>query len=134
MLDNFTFHHIGYAVNDIAVTAQYYTKAGWQLSDIYSDTIQNSQIAFLTKDGFPLIELVAAVDELSPVVNTLKKNGVCPYHICYQVDDIEEAIAQMKRQKYLPLFKPVPAVALENRLICYLYNKDIGLIELLNKS
>ncbi|MDR0789412.1 MAG: VOC family protein [Bacteroidales bacterium] len=133
MLDTFTFHHIGYAVNDIVVTAEYYVKAGWQLSEVYHDNIQNSKIAFLTKSGFPLIELVAAVDESSPVVSTLKKSGVSPYHICYEVEDIETAIKDMKHQRYLPLFKPVPAVALDNRLICYLYNKNVGLIELLNK-
>ncbi|MDR1726008.1 MAG: VOC family protein [Bacteroidales bacterium] len=134
MIKNLKFHHIGYAVNDINATASFYTNAGWTLSQIYNDKIQNAKIAFLKREGFPLVELVAAVDEKSPVVNILKKNGVSPYHICYEVEVMDEAIWQMKQQHFIPLFKPVEAVALQNRKICYLYNKEVGLIEFLEKK
>jgi methylmalonyl-CoA/ethylmalonyl-CoA epimerase len=134
MLDNFIFHHIGYAVHDIAVTAEYYVKAGFVLSEIQVDTTQNSYIAFLSKDAFPLIELVAPIDGNSPVVKTLDKMGVTPYHICYEVDDIDQSIAALEKKRFLPLFNPVEAIALNDRKICYLFNKDVGLIELLNKS
>jgi methylmalonyl-CoA/ethylmalonyl-CoA epimerase len=134
MLDNLRFHHIGYAVENISLTAEYYIKAGWILSVIQIDTVQNSQIAFLLKDGFPLMELVAPIDGNSPIVKTLNKMGVTPYHICYEVDDIEQAIAELKKQYFMLLFKPVEAIAFENRKICYLYHKHIGLIELLNKG
>jgi methylmalonyl-CoA/ethylmalonyl-CoA epimerase len=134
MLNNLTFHHIGYAVKDILVTAEYYTKAGWKISEIQIDVIQNTHIAFLSRDNFPLIELVAPIDNTSPVVKTLEKIGITPYHICYETDDIEKAIYELKKQHFLPLFKPVQAVALDNRKICYLYNQHIGLIELLSKK
>jgi methylmalonyl-CoA/ethylmalonyl-CoA epimerase len=132
MLDNIYFHHIGYAVQDILVTAEYYLKAGWVLSEIQIDTLQDTLIAFLTKDSFPLIELVAPKSEQSPVVKTLGKMGVTPYHICYETDDIEQSICALKKQRFIPLFNPVPAVALGNRQICYLYNQHVGLVELLN--
>lgn len=132
MLENFRFHHIGYAVEKIEDTANYYINAGFSQSIAVIDNIQNVRIAFLKKEGFPFIELVEAVDELSPVIQTLKRSGVSPYHICYEVDDIEDAIKRLKRMRFIPLFKPVNAVALDNRRICYLYNKDVGLIELLN--
>lgn len=130
MLDNFKFHHIGYAVNSIDVTAELYLKNGWELSEKLIDTIQNTEIAFLSKKDQPLIELVAPIDDKSPVVNTLSKNGVSAYHICYQVEDINQAIMQMKKERFIPLFKPVPAIALNNKEICYLYNNNVGLIEI----
>jgi methylmalonyl-CoA/ethylmalonyl-CoA epimerase len=133
MLRSLQFHHIGYAVRDISATAEYYIGAGWVMSEIYCDKIQNTKIAFLSKNAFPLIELVAPIDESSPVVKTLDKMGVTPYHICYEVDDIEQSVTALKRQHFLPLFKPVEAVAFKNRKICYLYNQHVGLIELLNK-
>ena len=74
MLASLQLHHIGYAVRDILTTAGYYTGAGWVMSEIYCDKIQNAQIAILSKAAFPLIELVAPVDEKSPVVNMLKHN------------------------------------------------------------
>ena len=130
MLLNLRFHHIGYAVHDILVTAEYYIKAGWTLSDIQTDTVQNTKIVFLSKEKMPLIELVAPVDETSPIVKTLEKAGVSTYHICYEADDIQQAVAELRKQKYIPLFNPVEAVALDNRKICYLYNKSVGLIEI----
>lgn len=134
MLSCFTFHHIGYAVQDINTTGEYYINAGWTMSEIQTDNIQNTKIAFLRKEGFPLIELVSPIDEKSPIVNTLNKMGVTPYHICYEVLDIDSAILELRKLKYIPLFKPVEAVALDNRRICYLFNQSVGLIELLNKK
>lgn len=134
MLEGFRFHHIGYAVNSIEKTSVYYTEEGWILSEIYSDTIQNTKIAFLFKNSFPLIELVEPIDDKSPVVKTLDKMGVTPYHVCYEVDDIEIAISNLKKKRFIPLFKPVEAIALENRKICYLFNQAVGLIEIVNKN
>jgi methylmalonyl-CoA/ethylmalonyl-CoA epimerase len=134
MLENCRFHHIGYAVQDIMLTAEFYLSSGWELSDIYNDLIQNTRIAFLKREQFPLIELVAPIDDKSPVVNTLDKSGVSPYHICYEVDDITSAILELRKKKFIALFKPVPAIALDNKLICYLYNKSVGLIELVSKN
>lgn len=134
MLPSFRFHHIGYAVNDIAITAEYYLRCGWVITEEQIDPIQNTKIAFLSKVGFPLIELVAAVDEQSPVVKTLEKSGVTTYHICYEVDDIDEAVMELKRLKFIPLFKPVEAIAINNCKICYLYNNAVGLIEIVNKK
>ena len=64
----------------------------------------------------------------------MKKNGVAPYHICYETDDINVAFDELtERQGYVPLFRPVEAIAMDNKLICYLYKKEIGFIELVNK-
>ena len=133
MLANFKFHHIGYAVRNIEVTAEYYLKADWQLSDVQIDKVQNTKIAFLYKSNMPLIELIAPIDENSPIVNTLDKVGVSTYHICYEVEDINGAIAELRKQKYVALFSPVEAVAINNKKICYLYNKNVGLIEIVEK-
>lgn len=133
MLINCSFHHIGYAVKDIASTAAFYTKVGWTMSEIYTDTIQNTYIAFLNRDGFPLIELVAPIDETSPICNTLKKVGNSTYHVCYAVPDIDIAIAELRAQRYMPLFKPVEAVAMDNKKICYMMHPDVGLIELVEQ-
>ena len=57
-----------------------------------------------------------------------------PYHICYELDNINDGILKLKLKKFVPLSKPVPARALNDRLICFLYNRDVGLIELLQKE
>jgi len=117
-------------VNSIKLTAQYYLDADYSISDTIYDPIQNVSIAFLEKNGMPRIELVESGPNNSPIINIIKKSGVSPYHICYKIDNIEYAINSLKKKKYLPLASPVNAVAMDNRKICFLYNKDIRLIEL----
>ena len=119
-------NHIGYAVRDINKTAQYYLDAGWSLSEIFEEEVQQARIAFLTKEGFPKIELVAPLKEgePSPVDTYLQKIGCCTYHVCYDVDDIEQAVED--------LFEPVPSVAMDGHEICYLYHLHVGLIELVS--
>lgn len=126
-----SINHIGYAVRSIEATAELYNKAGWTLSKIYEEKIQNTKIAFLTKAGFPMIELVSSLDESkSPIDIYLKSNGVCPYHICYEVANIEQALEDLYEEGFKPLFLPVESIAMDNHKICYLFHIDVGLIEL----
>lgn len=135
MLSTFRFHHIGYVTDSIANTSAIYLAAGYTSSSVIDDPIQRVRICFLTKEGFPTTELIEPLDEQSSVNKILKKNGVSPYHTCYEVDDIDAAFNELVDvQGYTPLFRPVEAIALENRLISYLYKKETGLIELVNKD
>lgn len=78
----------------------------------------------------PTIELLAPVDEKSPVNNTLDKVGVAPYHCCYVVENLEEATAKLRKQKFIMVSKPAMAVAFCGSRVCFLFNKNVGLIEL----
>jgi methylmalonyl-CoA/ethylmalonyl-CoA epimerase len=125
------FHHIAIAVNDISETAETYMLLGFKLNEIFIDKTQNVKLAFLEKEGHPLIELVEPMDEKSPVNNILQKIGVTPYHLCYEAESINDAILFLKKTGFLLLSKPVVAEAFPNKKICFLYNKSVGLIELL---
>ena len=76
MLNSFKFHHIGVAVNDIESTATVYMNGGYLRSETLFDPIQNVKICWLTKDGMPTIELLAPVNETSPVKKILEKNRI----------------------------------------------------------
>ena len=130
MLDILKFHHIGVAVYCIHATASVYEQGGYKRSQTIFDPIQNVNICWLTRDGAPTIELLAPVNEQSPVNNILRKNGVCPYHTCYVVEDLEEAVASLRKQKYVFVGKPAEAVAFCGSRVCFLFHKDVGLIEL----
>lgn len=135
MLSTFRFHHIGYVTDSIANTSAPYVQAGYQATPTIDDEIQRVKICFLTKDGMPRVELIEPIDEQSSVNKILKKNGVAPYHVCYEVDDINAVVDELVDvQGYIPLFRPVEAIALDNKLICYLYKKEVGFIELVNKD
>lgn len=127
-------NHIGYAVKDISITAKPYVEAGWTLSEVFEERVQNTKIAFLEKDNFPTIELVSPLNESkSPVDNILSNSGVAPYHICYNVDDIEQAVEDLYEENFKPLFMPVESIAMNNHRICYLHHMNLGLIELVEE-
>ena len=129
------FHHIGIACSDIDKTKVLYNALGYlELDDnIIIDKIQNVKLIFMKKKNHPLIELVSPLNNTSPVNNILKKNGNNPYHTCYEVDNILKSIKKLKLLNFILINKPSKAIAFDSRLICFLYNKDFGLIELLNK-
>ena len=124
------FHHIGVATKDIDATAAVYERGGYKRSVSILDPIQDVNICWLRKKGAPTIELISPVDEKSPVNKIIEKNGVSAYHCCYIVDNIEDSIVELRKQQYVIISKPVAAVAFKGSRVCFLFNKNVGLIEL----
>ncbi len=127
------FHHIGVATNNLDKAIRLYSDLGYNMenTNVVYDPIQKVKIAFMDKDGAPLTELLEPHGENSPVENILKKNGASPYHTCYEVPSLKTSLAEMQALKFIQIIEPTPAVAFNNRLICFFYSKSIGLIELL---
>lgn len=124
------FHHIGIACHDIDKTREFYLGLGYTASPVIDDPLQHVRICFLDKEGAPRLELLQPLDDQSPVARTLATAGVTPYHFCYEVRNIDEAIAALRTKRFLLVSGPVPACALGDRRIAFLYNKNNGLIEL----
>jgi len=132
-MEDVMFHHFGIACRDIEKTAEAYRIIGYSKGDTVFDPLQDVNICFLTHDSMPMVELLAPVDENSPVVRILEKNGVTPYHTCYSVDNLDESVKALKRQRYVVVSKPKAACAMAGRKVAFLYNADMGLIELTEK-
>ncbi|MGN0739651.1 MAG: VOC family protein [Treponema sp.] len=128
------FHHIGIACYDINETAQFYLSQGYTKTETVYDPIQNVYICFLKKDSATCVELISPYNESSPICKNLQKNGVSPYHICYEVSDLEETVLELKKQKFLIVSKPAPAVAFGGSRVCFLFSKNVGLIELVESE
>lgn len=125
------FHHIGIATADIEKSIEAYSKLGYSCYQKTEDPIQQVQLAFLKKENSPILELVAPTNQNSPINRILEKNGTMSYHFCYEVEDIESTIVELRKSKFILTVKPVPAIAFGNRLVAFLYHKQTGLIELL---
>lgn len=133
MLPYFQFHHIGIACPDIDKTASVYTNAGYSRTETVIDPLQNVYVSVLSKDGMPTIELLSPVDETSPICKTIEKaGGVSIYHTCYIVPDINQAIVELRAQKYMPTTK-VKYSNVFDRDVYFLYHRNIGLIEIIQK-
>ncbi len=135
MIDDLRFHHIGIACFDINETKAFYELMGYVASPIIDDPIQDIRISFLKKEGSPMLELLAPIDEKSPVNRILDTQGVTPYHICYEVDDIDAMMTLLRKQhKFVRVSKAAPACAIDNRRVAFLFRKDVGLIELVESK
>ena len=128
-------HHYGFATDDIERSEAAYAVLGYvRSSEIITDKIQNVKLLFLRRDDTPLLELVEPLSESSPVSAIIKKNKPTLYHSCFEVDNIDESIAELKQKRFVLVSQPVPAIAFNNRRICFLFHKHTGLIELLEKE
>ena len=144
------FHHIGYAVADIEEARSAFRKLGWRdaapssISDgevedaddngIVSDEGRGVYLAFMERaDTNALIELVSPMHDKSPVSKTLasSNNVSSSYHICYETDDLDFAIAEYKRRGYVLTAAAAPAPAFGGRSVAFLLHRDAGLTEFL---
>lgn len=129
------FHHMGVAVTDLerAIT-EYADILGFQLvSGPFADPLQKVKVCFLARGTEPQIELIAPYGDDSPIKRLLSSGGGA-YHFCYEVPDIEKAIADVRARKCLVISGPVQAVAFGNRRIAWFYTPARQLVELLEAS
>ena len=127
-------NHIGVVTRDHKKTAAFYEALGYKEVVGGYDPYQNVYGYFYEADGFPTIELLMPYDDKSPINKILDKNGVTPYHICYEIEEpLEDAIKSLKKEHFLQIAKPTLSTSLGNRRVCFLYHKDVGIIELLEK-
>ncbi|MGH9735290.1 MAG: VOC family protein [Candidatus Acidiferrales bacterium] len=127
-------HHVGFVVERIEESIpQFVRSLGAQCSsEIFIDPIQNVKVVFLTTAaGDAQIELVQANAADSPVSRFLAKSGPGLHHLCYEVEDIEETLAQMRTHGSLLAKPPRPAVAFGGRRIAWVLTKERLLVEVL---
>ena len=130
-MHNLKIHHIGYLVKKIESAMTQFKQLGFVLlKDIVYDDIRKVNICFMDKNGYT-IELVSPVSEESVVSNLLKKYKNCPYHICYETNDMEQSLFELTSNGFTAIDTPTPAPALEDRKVVFLLSPVIGMIELL---
>ena len=131
-MERFQFHHLGVAVRDLGKAIPIYKALfGYELtSGPFDDPAQKVSVCFLSRgEGDMVIELVAPLGAGSPVDRTLKK-GAGAYHVCYEVANMDAAIAHLTGEGSFLLSGPVPAVAFEMRNIAWLMTEANLLVEL----
>lgn len=131
-----SLHHIGIATENIGKTAELLKAFGY----IYDggaeeDLLQGVYVAFLKHPKAPLVELIGegSAEGKSPVGEILKKNGTTVYHLCFETENIDETVAELRKQGYLPTGKKRPSL-IEGRDVIFLYHRFNCLIELLGRK
>lgn len=133
--EQFTFRHLGVAVNSIEKALPIYESLfGYRLvAGPFVDPIQRVSVCFLGGQDGMTIELVEPLEGVSPVRKLLEK-GTAAYHVCYEVADLDKALRIAADKGCVVVARPAPAVAFGNRRIAWLYTPTRQLIEMLEKS
>ena len=127
----YKIHHIGVATNDIEATAELYRKMGYAVTDTVVDENQHVYVKFCEFGGAK-VELVGLIDEKSPIFKRLKASGISTYHICYEVSDLDAAVAELREQGYIPTTRRM-ASTIGGKDVIFLYHTKNCLIELLQE-
>ena len=127
-------HHIGYLVKKLDRAVASFEKLGYKLTVPPEwDSGRQAHICFLENGGY-CVELISPSKE-SPLFPLFKQYGNSPYHICYKCDDLEQAILDLQKQKFLLFKEPEPAPVIgEKARVAFLINANVGMIELVEEK
>ena len=123
--------HIGYAVKQIERAIVSFEKLGFCFGPVIEDHDRNVKLVF-GNNGEYRIELVSPMDKskASPVDQYLSNAPGTPYHICYQAEEFEKEIENLKRQGFKEVIAPAKAIAFDGRRVVFMMNLGFGLMEI----
>lgn len=127
--------HIAIAVSDLDAEIQRYRDVlGLEFNGTEVVEEQKVKVAFFTV-GDVHIELTAPTEEDSPVGKFLAKKGSGIHHIAYEVDDLENQIADFQ-DKGIRMIDKEPRVGAHNAKIAFAHPKSFSgvLVELKEKG
>jgi hypothetical protein len=116
-------HHVGVGVPSI--------RAVDPSLDVIHDPRAGVSMAFLGLHGVTL-ELLEPLGERSPIARSVRA-GVKFLHLCYEVPDLEEALAEGRRSGFHRVQPPEPRPVYGERRVAWMLSRDYGLYELLER-
>lgn len=126
-------NHVAIAVRDLAAAAAAYRdRLGAEISAPLPLPDHGVTTVFVTLPNTK-IELIAPLGENSPIARFLERNadgGI--HHLCFEVDDIHAARAQLQQQGARVLGDGKPRIGAHGKPVLFLHPKDFcgTLIEL----
>ncbi len=115
--------HIGIAVRDLAEAKQFYEDIlGLQVTEIEEVPDQKVRVAFLPT-GDSEVELLESTDPEGPVAKFIETRGEGMQHIAFRVDNIEEALAELKA-KNVRLIDQQPRYGAGGAKIAFVHPKN----------
>jgi methylmalonyl-CoA/ethylmalonyl-CoA epimerase len=123
-------NHVAIAVNDLEGSLGFWRDAlGLAVDHVENVPSQKAEVAFIPV-GDSEVELVKPTEPDTGVAKFLAERGGGMHHLCFEVDNLEELLADMKA-KGVRLINETPQV-LPGRKIAFVHPKSTGgvLVEL----
>ena len=116
-------NHIGVAVKNLDEAIKLYRdQLGLEFKGTDVVESQKVKVAFF-KIGETNIELVAATSDESPIAKYLEKNREGIHHICFEVDDINQALKTLK-DRGVKLINEEPRKGAHGTLVAFIHPKS----------
>jgi methylmalonyl-CoA/ethylmalonyl-CoA epimerase len=112
--------HLGVAVQDLDAALKFFTQ-GLPLELTHTEDYQGMRIGFIPV-GDSSIELLQDVSGSSPIGKYLAKNGEGIHHIAFEVDDIQQAVAELK-ERGVKLIDETPRPGAHGMTIAFMHPK-----------
>lgn len=112
--------HLGVAVNDLDAALKFFTQ-GLPLEVTHTENYQGMKIGFVPV-GDSSIELLQDVSGSSAIRKYLDKNGEGIHHIAFEVDDIHQAVKELK-ERGVKLIDETPRPGAHGMTIAFMHPK-----------
>lgn len=127
--------HVGIAVKNLDEAIHVYRDLlGFKLMGVHVLAERKIKIALISTGGETQIELVQPLDAESAVAKFLETRGEGIHHFAIRVEDIEAALADMKK-KGVALIDEKPRIGAEGKKVAFVHPKSTKgvLLELVMK-
>jgi len=127
--------HIGLAVNNLDKDAPFW-KHVLKISHKGTEVVEDQGVTTDIYDtGRGKVELLEALGENTAVGKFLKNHGPGMHHVCFEVDDINNAINELKESN-IRVLSDNPTTGAEGYKVVFIHPKSTGgvLVELAEKS
>ena|SRR5271157_3825967 len=112
--------HLGIVVRDLDAALELFTGA-LPLDLVHTEDYQGMKVGFIPV-GDSSIELLQDVSGSSGVKKFLENNGEGIHHIAFEVDDIEQAVAEL-REKGIKLIDEKPRAGAHGMSVAFMHPK-----------
>ena len=126
--------HIGLAVNNLDKDAPFW-KHVLKISHKGTEVVEDQGVTTDIYDtGRGKVELLEALGENTAVGKFLKNHGPGMHHVCFEVDDINNAINELKESN-IQVLSDMPTTGAEGYKVVFIHPKSTGgvLVELAEK-
>ena len=117
--------HIGLAVNNLDKDAPFW-KHVLKISHKGTEVVEDQGVTTDIYDtGRGKVELLEALGENTAVGKFLKNHGPGMHHVCFEVDDINNAINELKESN-IHVLSDIPTTGAEGYKVVFIHPKSTG--------
>jgi methylmalonyl-CoA epimerase len=126
--------HLGIAVDSIDKAAPFWKHILKISHRSTEDVIDQGVVTDIYDTGQGKVELLEALGDNSPIAKFLDKRGPGIHHVCFEVEDINSAIKELKENN-INVLSDGPTIGAEGYKVVFIHPKSTGgvLVELAEK-